>query len=99
MSVEDAINALLKLVPGAEIGTTAKPGSKDFDRARSLSFRRCSCGQQRAGWQQPEFLADLGNGRYLYIGYDARSNKISCGPKGFHSSLYAYESTCPSLIN
>ncbi len=99
-SAEDAVALLAQLGAGRLIrGKTASPGNRDFDRAVSLGavFRRCDCGREKKGWTYPEFVA-MDESKVLTIGGDAKSRKISCGYKGYHSDEYGGDFNCPSLV-
>jgi hypothetical protein len=93
MNVDQAIQALQASIPGSLVGATATPGHANYNRAARLRFRKCECGRRVLGWPSEEYIAQDGNA-VISIGYDSRSNKISCGPKGYHSPAYGNTPVC-----
>ena len=94
VSIEQAIAILMKLVPDAVRGVSAEPGHRLYEAVRRAGpLSRCRCGQRTLGWQCPEFIAKRGN-KVWTVGYDARTNKISCGPNGYHSPSYSEAPPC-----
>ena len=93
--VEAAIAALQMLGPALIRGSTATAGHQYYEQVRAVGLRlkKCICGQRKKGWKYPEFIATAG-GKVLSVGADAKSNKISCGDKGFHSSRYSSDPPC-----
>jgi len=72
------------VLPSPTIGTTK--------RGAGL-LTKCVCGQQKLGWQYPEFIVKIGD-KVWSVGRDGRTNTISCGPKGYHSTRYSNEPAC-----
>ena len=97
MTVYDAIVRLGEMNPGAVLGESAHTGGTSgwYDRMRQMGdeFQICTCGRDLKGWKSPELSARV-DGKSWTIGYDAKSNKISCGPKGYHSDRYANDQPC-----
>ena len=92
-SIEEAV-AFLKTAPGAILGVSAKPDHRWFQAVRAAGpLSMCTCGQRKLGWRCPEFIAKRGKTVWT-VGYDAKTNKISCGPKGYHSASYGNEPPC-----
>jgi hypothetical protein len=94
IDIESAIRILEELGDGAIRGDTAMPGHQYYERVRSAGpLTKCTCGQQKLDWKYPEFIAPSGNNVWS-VHRDARTNKISCGSKGYHSSRYSNEPPC-----
>ena len=84
MNIEQVIATFAR--QGGRRGRTASPGSKDYERARSLDFQLCSCSERDPDRSYPDYIAGTSRGAFLYVGVDPRTMTISCGPKGYHSS-------------
>ena len=68
-----------------------QPGHKYYEALRGAGLlAKCVCGQQKLGWQYPEFIVKIGE-KVWSVGRDARSNTISCGPNGYQSARYGNE--------
>jgi hypothetical protein len=94
VDIETAIKILNDLAPGAIRGATAKPGHQYYEAVRrSGPLSKCTCGQRKLGWRFPEFIAARG-ATVWSVGRDANSRKITCGPKGYHSSSYSNTPAC-----
>ena len=97
-TVEGAITQLMEFVPGAVRGSTATHGHPNYQRLAQAvlaagEIKECRCGMQKLGWTAPEFIATE-DGTTWSVGYDANTNKISCGPIGYHSERYGNELPC-----
>jgi hypothetical protein len=95
---EGAIVTLMAEFPGARRGATATRGHQNYERLCNAirqvgRLHPCECGRRALGWTAPEFIATV-NGKTWSIGYDAKSNKISCGDKAYHSSYYSGTPAC-----
>ena len=96
--IEGAISRLIELTPGAERGVTATHGHPNYQQLGTIVLevgvqKECRCGMQKLGWTAPEFIATK-DGTTWSVGYDAKTNKISCGPRGYHSERYGNEPPC-----
>jgi len=87
-----AVATLLRRPDGfLDAFSTAQPGHKYYEALRGAGLlAKCVCGQQKLGWQYPEFIVKIGE-KVWSVGRDARSNAISCGPNGYHSARYGNE--------
>lgn len=91
--VENAIQQLMERYSVAVRGKTASPEHSYYRGVcqaaeASGGLRKCECGQKRLGWVAEEYIANL-DGKTWSVHYDATTNKISCGPNGYHSARYS----------
>lgn len=98
--VENAIRAHMQEFPNAKRGATATPGHRYYigvcNAVRAVGkLHKCRCGTNSLGWAAPEYIATVEDITWS-VGYDATSNKISCGPKGYHSDRYGNTPSCAS---
>ncbi len=94
MTREKVLEELRKL--GGKPGKTASEGSKDWERAARLDFRKCPCSfadDSYAGKDNGDYIAAT-SGKPLYIGINEKGT-ISCGTKGFH---HYRGGQCPAIV-
>lgn len=93
MTVEQAIKHFES--KGGIRGATAELGKPTYEMVAAVGDRlkACTCGQRFEGWAHEEYICQVGN-KVVSVHLDKKTNKISCGDKGYHSSRYSGTPAC-----